>query len=478
MEPIRLTDVLRATGGEPTSPVVGNPLIEAVTTDSRNVPARSLFVPIRGHKYDGHVFMEQASVNGASFTLVAEDTDASRIPPNGIVVKDTVRALGDLARWHRSRFDVPVIGITGSCGKTTTKEMTHLVLGDDVVASHASYNNEIGVPLTLLRMDKTTRACIVEIGTNAPGEIAHLAGIARPTVGILTNVEEAHLEGLGTVRGVMREKATLLDALPPRGAAIVNADNYYCREIMQDLIAHRADVISFGTWEDADVYGVDPRPTDAGFEFFLFGKLAVEVPALGMHNVSNALAAIATGLWLGRDPATIRDALLRYRAPSMRMSRSIVGSVTLINDAYNANPRSMDAAIRELALRGGEGRRIAVLGEMLELGAQSPAFHKALGKKVANENIDRLWAIGPSAASMVEAAIGMGMPAAHVHWHATMEDAACDPAFAPRHGDTWLFKASRGMALERLAAHVRAGAEALEPEMDYGSLSRLDRPRD
>ena len=478
MEPIRLSDVIRATGGEPTSPVVGNPVIEAVTTDSREVPARSLFVPIRGHKFDGHVFMEQASVNGASFTLVAEDTDASRLPPNGIVVKDTVRALGDLARWHRSRFDVPVIGITGSCGKTTTKEMTKLVLGDDVVASHASYNNEIGVPLTLLRMDRSTRAAIVEIGTNAPGEIAHLSGIARPTVGILTNVEEAHLEGLGTVRGVMREKATLLQSLPARGAAIVNADNYYCREIMQDLIAERTEVISFGTWEDADVYGFEPRPTDLGFEFFLFGKMGIEVPALGMHNVSNALAAIATGLWLGRDPLSIRDALRRYQAPSMRMSREVVGPVMLINDAYNANPRSMDAAIRELALRGQHGRRVAVLGEMLELGAQSEAFHRALGKKVANEEIDRLWAIGPTAGAMAEAAVRMGMPAAHVCWHETMEDAATDPAFEPQAGDTWLFKASRGMALERLAAHVREGARSLAPSEDHRPLSRLERPRD
>jgi len=478
MEPIRFSDVIRATGGESTGPVDGDPLIEAVTIDSREVPARSLFVPIRGHKFDGHVFMEQAFLNGASFTLVAEDTDASRIPPNAIVVKDTVKALGDLARWHRTRFDVPVIGITGSCGKTTTKEMTRLVLGDDIVASHASYNNEIGVPLTLLRMNRETRACIVEIGTSAPGEIAHLAAIARPTVGILTNVEEAHLEGLGTVRGVMREKATLLDALPPRGAAIVNADNYYCREILEDVRAHNAHVVTFGTWEDADVYGVEPRATDAGFQFHLFGKMSIEIPVLGMHNVSNALAAIAAGLWLGRDPISIRDALARYRPPAMRMDRELVGPVMLINDAYNANPRSMDAAIRELSLRGRRGRRIAVLGEMLELGHQQEAFHRALGRKVANEEIDRLWAIGPSAASMVEEAVRMGMPAEHVRWHETLEDALADPCFEPMSGDVWLFKASRGLGLEHLAAQVRESAASLDPHAGIRPLSRIERPRD
>jgi UDP-N-acetylmuramoyl-tripeptide--D-alanyl-D-alanine ligase len=194
-----------------------------------------------------------------------------------------------------------------------------------------------------------------------------------------------------------------------------------------------------------------------------------------MHNVSNALAAIATAIWLGRDPMSVREALLRYRPPAMRMSREVVGPVMLINDAYNANPRSMDAAIRELALRGRRGRRVAVLGEMLELGHQAEEFHRALGRKVANEDIDRLWAIGPSAASMADAAIRMGMPAEHVCWHETPEDAAADPAFEPAGGDVWLFKASRGLALERLAAEVRGRAEALDPNASIRPLSRLDR---
>ncbi len=474
MEPIRFSEILRATGGEPAGPVDGDPVIEAVTTDSRNVPARSLFVPIRGPNFDGHAFMEQAFLRGASFTLVSSDTDASRIPANAIVVRDTVKALGDLARWHRSRFDVPVVGITGSCGKTTVKEMTRAVLGEDVVASHASYNNAIGVPLTLLRMDRSTRACIVEIGTNAPGEIAYLTNIARPTVGILTNVEEAHLEGLGTVRGVMREKAAMLEALPERGAAIVNADNYYCREIMEDLDSH---VVSFGTWEDADVYGVEPRATDRGIEFLLYGRMPVEVPILGEHNIANALAAVAAGLWLGREPFAIAEALAGFCPPAMRMSRELVGGVTLINDAYNANPRSMDAAIRELARGDTGGRRVAVLGEMLELGDQAVKHHRSLGRKVANEGIDLLWAIGPSAAGVVEEAMRLGMRAEHVRWHETIHDALSDPAFDPAPGDAWLFKGSRSMTLERLAEQVRERAATLDPSATPWSMSRADRRR-
>lgn len=460
MEPIRYSDVLRATGGTPAGPVDGNPLIPSVTTDSRNVEAGALFVPLRGKRYDAHQFINEAFLGGAGFCLVSRDADFTRMPSNAIVVKDTTRALGDLARWHRSRFDVPVIGITGSCGKTTVKEMLKLILGEDVVASPASYNNEIGVPLTLLQMNARTRACIVEIGTNAPGEIEYLTNIARPTVGVLTNVEEAHLEGLGTVRGVMREKAALLAGLPDDGVAIVNADNYYCREIMDDLKCH---LVTFGTWEDADVYGIEGQATKEGVGFYLYGKMPFELPALGMHNVSNALAAIAVGLWLDQDPMVVRAALARYVSPPMRMSREEVGEVVLINDAYNANPRSMEEAVRELRLRECAGRRVAVLGEMLELGEASERHHRSLGRKVANENIDMLWAIGPSGAAILEEARRRGMPKEALCWHPDVDAAINDPAFAPRAGDTWLFKGSRGMRLEHLLAHVKEQALSCAP---------------
>lgn len=460
MEPIRYSDVLRATGGEPAGPVDGDPVITDVTIDSRAARPGSLFVPIRGKRYDAHEFLSEAFLGGASFSLVARDAQFTRMPANTIVVKDTRAALGDLARWHRSRFDVPVVGITGSCGKTTVKEMIRLVLGEDVVASPASYNNDIGVPLTLLQMSGTTRAAVVEIGTNAPGEIAALTNIARPTVGVLTNVEEAHLEGLGTLRGVMREKGALLRGLPEDGAAIVNADNYYCREVMDET---RSYLVTFGTWEDADVYGVDARATPGGVGFYLYGKIPFEIPAYGMHNVSNALAAVAAGLWLGQDPMAIREALARYVAPPMRMSRERVGDILLINDAYNANPRSMDEAIRELRVRECAGRRVAVVGEMLELGDETERCHRELGRKVANEGIDCLWAVGPSAKLICEEAVAHGMDAGHVRAHPDVSTAIEDPAFVPGSGDSWLFKASRGVALEHLLTHVRDTARTLDP---------------
>lgn len=462
MEPISYQDVLRATGGRAVGPVAGNPRISEVVIDSREVRAGCLFIPIVGKRHDGHKFLEEANLKGAGFVLVGEGHGPLRLPSNAIVVKDTTQALGDLARWHRSRFNVPVIGITGSCGKTTVKEMVRAVLGEDVVASKASYNNEIGVPLTLLEMSHTTRAAIVEIGTNAPGEIAHLTSIVRPTVGVLTNVEEAHLEGLGTVRGVMREKSALLKGLPDDGVAIVNADNYYCREILEDVQAH---VVTFGTWEDADVYGVEPQATSQGVGFFLYGKMPFEVPAFGMHNVSNALAAVAVGLWLGIEPAEVRSGLMAYQAPPMRMSREKVGGVVLVNDAYNANPRSMDEAIRELSSRSCAGRRVAVLGEMLELGDASDRAHRLLGRKVANANVDLLWVIGPSAHLVATEARAHGMSSLNVRFSASVDAALEDPAFEPLAGDTWIFKASRSVALERLLERVRERARSLGPSL-------------
>ncbi len=470
MQRIRLSDVLRATGGVPAGPVVGDPWIPAIATDSRDVPPGALFVPLRGKRHDAHAFVEKAFLAGAGFSLAARDAEFARMPSNVVVVKDTTKALGDIARWYRSQFDVPVIGVTGSCGKTTVKEMIRLVLGRGVVASPASYNNEIGVPLTLLQMDEGSRACVVELGTNAPGEIAYLAGIARPTVGVLTNVEHAHLEGLGTVRGVMEEKATLFRGLPEGGAAIVNADNYWCREAMELIDCH---LVTFGTWEDADVYGAQPYATTDGIGFHLYDRMPVEVPALGMHNVANALAAIAVGLWLNQEPHEIRDRIAAYEAPPMRMSRQVVGDVVLVNDAYNANPRSMDAAILELSARTCLGRRVAVLGDMLELGEESSEHHAALGRKVANARIDRLWAVGEYGEVIAREAQRMGMPADAVAWHDSVEEAlASPPPFVARPGDAWLFKASRGLALERLAQRIVDGIRAATGEM-LGA-SRLD----
>jgi UDP-N-acetylmuramoyl-tripeptide--D-alanyl-D-alanine ligase len=452
MDPLRLSEVLRATGGELVSPVAGDPAIPAVTTDSRKIEAGALFVPLRGKKFDAHQFLDQAFLAGAGFALAARDADLPRVPTRVIRVRDTTRALGDLARYHRSRYSVPVVGITGSCGKTTTKEMLRLVLGERVVASHASYNNEIGVPLTLFEMNKTTAACVVEIGTNAPGEIATLASIARPTIGVVTNVEEAHLERLGSVRGVMKEKSALLAALPADGAAVVNADNYWCREMIEGV---RCYLVSYGTWEDADVYGTRPRLTAGGVAFDLYDRMPFEVPALGIHNVHNALAAVAVALWLGRDPVEVAQALLSFRAPEMRMRREVVGDVVLINDAYNANPRSMEAAVVELSARPAAGRRVAVVGDMLELGAETERCHRELGRKLANASIGVLWAVGPGARLVAEEAVAGGMPASRVFHHATVEEALAHPPVEPEAGDTWLFKASRGMALERLFDAVR-----------------------
>ena len=338
MEPIRLSDVLRATGGELAGPVDGDPFIPAVTTDSRIVPPGRSSSRSAGKKLDAHQFVEQAFLHGAGFSLAARDADLARVPSTVIRVTDTTKALGDLARWHRSRFDVPVVGVTGSCGKTTTKEMLRLVLGRNVVASPASFNNEIGVPLTLLQMDRHGGRRRRD-GRTRRARSRDLAGIAPPTVGVVTNVEEAHLEGWAASRrdGGEERPARAL----PDGAAIVNADNYWCRE----------------RWRPS-------RPPHhlrhLGGQRHLRARARVRPPTASpststarcssrsrrwAHNVPNALAAIATGLWLG-SARRRADALTGYRAPPMRGARGR-GEVVLVNDAYNANPR--DGGRRERA---------------------------------------------------------------------------------------------------------------------------------
>lgn len=453
MRPFKLSEILRATGGELTGPVAGDPLVPAVTTDSRVIEKGALFVPLRGRNEDAHRYIPEAFLAGAGFCLAARDAELGRVPSTVVRVADTTRALGDLARWHRSRFDVPVVAVTGSCGKTTTKEMLRLALGEGVVASPASYNNEIGVPLTLFQMDDRTEAAVVEVGTNAPGEIEALASIVRPTVSVVTNVEEAHLERLGSLHGVMKEKSALLAALPAGGAAVVNADNYWCREMIEGV---RSYLVTYGTWEDADVYGSRPRVTADGVAFDLFDRMPFEVPALGIHNVHNALAAIAVALWLGRDPAEVREALSRFVAPAMRMRREVLEDVVLIDDAYNANPRSMEAAVVELCAREAAGRRVAVVGDMLELGDQAERCHRELGRKLANARVDLVIAVGPASSWTAEEAVRAGLPADRCLHFFSVEEAKLGEDLLPRPGDTWLFKASRGMALEGLRDHVRA----------------------
>lgn len=447
-----------------------------VSVDSRAVRPGDLFVALRGVRHDGHGFVGEAFASGASAALVERPDIAEEQRGLGrpvILVPDVRAALGALARGYRDSLDLTVVAVTGSCGKTTTKEMLALVLGEGCAVSPKSFNNDIGVPLTLLGATRHDKVCVVEMGTNAPGEIAALCRIARPDVGVVLNVGEAHLEKLGDLDGVAREKAALVEALGPEGCAILNHDD---RRTLAMAARCRGYVITFGTTPEADVFA-RPLPGHArGIGFLLFQRRRVRIPVLGRHNVHNALAAASVALWLRRDPWEICERLETYRGVPMRLASEEIAQVRFILDAYNANPSSMEAALREMALLGSSGRRILVLGDMLELGEREEALHERIGRAAAASGADLLWAVGPRSAAAARAAREAGM--ADVYWSPDVDAAIARPPIRPRRRDRILFKASRGMQLERLCdalkeavrdrqrtrgAHAPAGKDASEP---------------
>jgi len=388
---------------------------------------------------------------GASVAIVSRPVTVPR-GKTAIVVADTLGALGDFAAWYRRQMRAVVIGITGSNGKTTTKEMLAAILAAEAptVKSPESFNNAIGVPRTLFRIEPDDRYAVVEMGTSAPGEIARLASIARPHVGVITNVAPTHLEGLGNIKGVAIEKGRLIEALPPEGTAVVNADNHWCREIAERTATQ---AITFGMEENADVRATNIHSAAAHTRFEALGKRFV-LPVIGRHNVYNALAAIAVAAKLGLSLDLIRDRLSTFKPPPMRMQRVGIGGITIFNDAYNANFESTLAALREYAALPVRGRRVVVCGDMLELGDQSQAIHREVGRRVAAADFDLLVTVGQETQALAMGAADNGMPHDRVVQFPDTKTAAELLPWLIGSTDTILLKASRGMKLEGIVEAI------------------------
>ncbi len=439
-------------------------LFAGVSTDTRADVSGCLFVALVGANHDAHAFVNQALTAGATGVLV-ERADAAGAETSGvvIVVPDTTRALGALAAGHRAGFAGPVVAITGSNGKTTTKEMCASILGvgGPCLKNRGNLNNEIGLPLTLLEREATHRTLVVELGMNHRGEIARLAAIARPTVGLITNVGTAHIEHLGSREAIAEEKGDLIAALPPEAIAVLNADDAL---VCAQAARTKARVVRFGQAEDADVRA--ERITalgERGFAFDLLAdgaRMAVQIAGLGDSTVPNALAAAAGALAAGASLDQVAEGLGRYRPVGGRMERvALPRNIILINDTYNANPQSMRVALESLAKLKGGSRGIAVLGEMGELGEAALAAHRATGTLVAKLGLDQLFALGEHAEALAEAAIEAGMAAERVHVggsHAEVADAVRELL----QGNDWvLVKGSRSMRMERV---VEALSESVE----------------
>ncbi len=415
-----------------------------VCTDTRKIQPGSLFVCLRGERFDGHAFASQAAKLGAAALLVDHPVDAD-VPQ--LVVTDTGKALLQLAGWYRRRFQLPVVGLTGSVGKTTTKEFIALVLGAkyNTLKTQGNLNNEIGVPQMLFRLEDSHTAAVIEMGMNHFGEISRLTRAVAPTVGLITNIGMSHIENLGSRAGILQAKLEILEGMAPDAPLIVNMDNDMLRTVKlgdRPLLTFAIDD------QSADFTATDIAEQGSTTTFTVHHSTftqPVTIPTVGIHNVYNALAAMAVGYVAGVDHAAAASALANYVPTGMRQNLVQVGGVQVIEDCYNASPDSMRAALQTLG-KLSVHRRYAVLGAMLELGDYAKEAHTQVGKMAAENGIDGVLAYGADAAYIVEAAKQAGLENARLF--DTKEALAQSLAQQVQPGDGVLFKGSRGMHLE------------------------------
>ena len=464
MKPLSIQQIRQAVGGRLLSPVAdaGLSSVAAVCTDSRRMEPACVFVAIRGETFDGHDFLPAAAAHGAVVAIM-EDVPAIPLPNLAqIQVPNTRKALGRLAGTVRRELTrTKVIGVAGSNGKTGTKLLIDAALcgARKGSISPKSYNNDIGVPLAIFPADASQDYLVLEMGTNRPGEIAALTDIAQPDIAVITNCSAEHLEGLGDLAGVRRENASLLAGLRPGGVLIVNGDD---RQLLDAVARYEPQMITFGFSPTNDLFATDVRTSEEGTRFFLNGsRTEVFIPLLGRHTAANALAALAVARRMRVPEEIILDGLAHARGPDMRLQLQDCAGVELLNDAYNANPASMLAALDTLRSLHPPGRRIAVLGDMLELGEASDAYHRQIGRVAATCGIDRLACVGPAARLIAEAAIEAGLPPGDVYRYNEVSSAASVVPGWLKTGDLVLLKASRGIYLELIAQAVSASRRSL-----------------
>lgn len=433
--------------------------VTSVSTDSRTLSPGALFAALRGENYDGHLFAPDAVRQGAAAVLVERELDVA-VPQ--YLVNDTLAAYQALAKYHRDRFAMPVIGITGTNGKTTVKEMVAALLArvGTPLYSEGNYNNHVGVPMTLLRLTETHTHAVIEMGMNHAGEIAVLSQLATPSVAVITNIGRGHLEFLQTVEHVLAAKLEILIGLIPGGTFIAPRDSVYFDEMQRAAKARGARVISFGTTPQADVR-CDIRESDVrgtqcimrcGAESY---ELRMALP--GAHNAVNAAAALAAVRAV--EPAyplsTAADVLARFAPVNMRCQVEQVHGVDVIVDCYNANPESMLAALHVLAAHAAGGRRVALLGEMHELGAAAPQCHYDVGIAAARTGVDELIVLGAHAGDVMAGAREAGMDAEYIHEARDAAQAAALLAATVQPGDCVLLKGSRRAHLEQVLDRLR-----------------------
>lgn len=451
-----LSQVAQATGGRLLGADVA---VTGVSTDTRAIACGDLFIALRGERFDAHDFLEAAAASAAALLV----DDASKVPAGSpaILVDDTRLALGRFAAAWRAQFTLPVIAVTGSNGKTTTKEMIAAVLkaafGAAVLSTRGNLNNDVGLPLTLLGLRASHRAAVIEMGMNHPGEIAYLAPIGAPTVALVTNAQRAHLEGMGDLDEVAREKGSIFGGLQPNGVAVINADDHYASRWREMAGAH--EVRSFAIDHVADVHGaVRQHGLEINIELTAAeGQASIALAIPGRHNARNAVAAAAACLAAGVPLTAVATGLAEFSGVKGRLQRrSGKAGAEILDDTYNANPDSVRAGIDVLAAT--IGRKLLVLGDMGEIGEASSQYHDEIGGYAKSQGVDRLFALGDSAQQAVR---NFGEGAKHF---CSIEKliAAVDKELGPE--TTVLVKGSRFMKMERVADALAMSAPQLNPE--------------
>jgi UDP-N-acetylmuramoyl-tripeptide--D-alanyl-D-alanine ligase len=449
-------DIRQATGAQRS----GTPArVTGVSTDSRAVARGQLYVALRGARFDGHDFVAEAAARGAAAVLVARRV-ACAVPQ--YLVPDTRAGYQALSRCHRERFSVPVAAITGTNGKTTVKEMTACILARraPVLASALNFNNQIGVPMTLLRLTPAHRYAVIEMGMNHAGELRTVTQLAQPTVAVITNVGRGHLEFFADPAAVVAAKLEVLEGLRAHGVAVLPYDSPWYVRLYTAARAAAARIVSVGSRAGADVrVEVERVALDATHCWVSAGtaRAAVRLRVPGAHNAGNAALACATAQALEPQLSLqeMAEALRDFAPVALRCQCEVIGGVTVIADCYNANPESMQAALTLLRDAAVPGRRIAVLGDMCELGAASAAAHRELGEASAHQHLDLLLATGAGGQLIAAAAHAAGMNSGSVQVCATAADAAAAARAYARPGDCLLIKGSRAMRLETVLAALR-----------------------
>lgn len=440
MKKLMLSEIAEAVGGIAS----GDVEIDGICIDSRIAEKGFMYIAIKGENFDGHSFTQSALNNGAVAAMISHDVDCDGL---FIRVEDTRRAFLKLANYFRNTFNIPVVGLTGSVGKTTTKEMTCAVLSEKykTIKTEGNLNNDIGLPRTIMRLEEDTQAAVIEMGMGNKGDISVLSKTAEPTIAIISNIGVSHMESLGSRENILKAKLEILDGLRENCPIMLNGDDPY----LAGVTIENHPVFYFGIDEaTCDYRGIDieQHDTDTSFTVIFDGGKAqkVTIPTIGIHNVYNALAAFSTGIQLGVSPEAAAG-LLNYVPSGMRQRIKEIKGIKFIEDCYNASPDSQRAALKMLSSINAE-RKIAVLGDMLELGTISEEAHRGAGLLVAKNKIDVLLTYGIHSRATAQKAIECGVPKVKSFLDKTeLADELFDIL---KKGDAVLFKASRSMALE------------------------------